>query len=412
MSQDPTPPIPRERLAALAAIPYGEAPSPSYVLELDCLEENARTLKNAAQRSGAKILLALKGFACHPGFPRLRPYLSGTTASGLHEALLAREYFGREIHVYAPAFKTWEITRLSRFAHTIIFNTPHQLTSNLPYFAAGYRPDIGLRVNPEHTSVQTELYDPCAPASRLGATRAALDRARDELPENSLSSIDGLHFHALCEQGADDLEATADAFEAKFGDLIPGMRWLNFGGGHHITRPGYDIDRLCRIVRRFRKKYDVEVYLEPGEAVALHTGILVATVLDCFENNGHRLALLDTSATCHMPDVLEMPYRPEILGAGAPGEHPHTFRLGGMSCLAGDVIGDYSFPHPLTVGQRLVFLDMAHYTMVKNTTFNGVPLPSICLYDRRQGLDIVRRFGYEDYRTRLGGPSSFADRPL
>lgn len=401
MAQDPTPPLTDERLQALASIPVESIPSPAYVVHLDRLRENCQLLQSISERCGAKVLLALKGFACHSTFPHIKEFLSGTTSSGLHEALLAQESFGKEVHVYSAAYKKPELEQLGRFAHTLIFNSAHQLAAGLNALPNTPRPEFGLRVNPEYSEVDTELYDPCSPASRLGTTRDALNRALETLDPNILQSLDGLHFHALCEQDADALEHTAEAFEAKFADLIPGLKWLNFGGGHHITRPGYDIDRLCRVVESFRKKYELDVYLEPGEAVALHTGILVVTVLDLIEAGGHQIAILDTSATCHMPDILEMPYRPSILNAGLPGEHPHTYRLGGMSCLAGDVIGDYAFPEPLKVGQRIVFLDMAHYTMVKNTTFNGVPLPAICLFDSANGTEIVRKFGYEDYRNRL-----------
>jgi carboxynorspermidine decarboxylase len=401
MAQNPTPPLSPASLAALASIPYDDAPSPGYVVHLDLLENNCRLLQSVAEGSGAKVLLALKGFACHSTFPLIRRYLSGTTSSGLHEALLAHESFGREVHVYSAAYKPEELHKLSRFAHSLVFNSAQQLAKGLEALAGHRRPQLGLRVNPEYSEVETALYDPCAPSSRLGTTRAALDRALETLPGDLLKNLDGLHFHALCEQDADALEHTAEAFEAKFGELIPGLKWLNFGGGHHITRPGYDLERLIRVVQRFRERYGVEVYLEPGEAVALHTGVLIVTVLDLIEAGGHQIAILDSSATCHMPDVLEMPYRPGILGAGKPGEFAHSYRLGGMSCLAGDVVGDYSFPEPLETGQRLVFLDMSHYTMVKNTTFNGVPLPAISLYSASKGLETVRRFGYEDYRMRL-----------
>jgi carboxynorspermidine decarboxylase len=401
MAQDPTPPLTRERLASLRSIPFEQAPSPSYIVHLDRLEENCQLLESVASRSGAKILLALKGFACHSTFPLIQRYLSGTTSSGLHEALLAYESFGKEVHVYSAAYKNTELQHLARFAHSLVFNSAQQLANGIEQLPKVGRPELGLRVNPEYSEVDTELYDPCSPASRLGTTRAALDAALSKRSDNPLEQLDGLHFHALCEQDADTLEHTADAFEAKFGDLIPGLKWLNFGGGHHITRPGYDIDRLCRTVERFRKRYDVDVYLEPGEAVALHTGVLVVTVLDLIEAGGHQIAILDTSATCHMPDILEMPYRPNILDAETPGTLAHTYRLGGMSCLAGDVIGDYSFAEPLRIGQRIIFLDMSHYTMVKNSTFNGVPLPAISLYGNDSGLQVVRTFGYEDYRNRL-----------
>lgn len=401
MAQDPTPPLTPERLAALEQIPFEQVPSPGYVVHLGRLEENCQLLADVQERSGAKILLALKGFACHATFPLVSRYLKGITASGLHEALLGNEFFDGEVHVYAPAFKAEEVAQMREFAHTLVFNSPQQWATHRA--ALGDKVLAGLRVNPEHSDVEVDLYNPCAPCSRLGITRAALDKQAEALGLQGLPGLSGLHLHALCEQDADALENVVNAFDAKFGDLARDRRWLNFGGGHHITRPGYDIERLVRVVRGAYERYGVEeIYLEPGEAVALHTGVLVVTVLDLIENGGVKLAILDTSATCHMPDVLEMPYRPSVLGAGEAGEKPHTYRLGGLSCLAGDVIGDYSFDKPLEVGQRLVFLDMSHYTMVKTSTFNGVPLPSINTYDpATDKLDTVRRFGYTDYRDRL-----------
>lgn len=401
MAQDPTPALTPERLQALRQIPVNESPSPAYIVHTDRLEQNCQLLKNICTASGAKILLALKGFACHSTFPLIAQYLNGTTSSGLHEALLAKEYFGREIHVYSPAYKPEELIKLNRFAHTLVFNSAQQLQRGLKTLKGDCRPEIGLRVNPEYSEVETEIYDPCSPHSRLGTTRNALDEALKKLPPDTIKQLDGLHFHALCEQDADALANTARAFEAKFGDLIPGLKWLNFGGGHHITRPNYNIEQLQQTIRYFREKYQLEVYLEPGEAVALHTGVLVVTILDILEANGKQLVITDSSATCHMPDVLEMPYRPTILDAAEPNIYPHKYTIGGMSCLAGDVIGDYSFEQPLNIGQRLVFLDMSHYTMVKNTTFNGVPLPSICQFDPKAGLKIIKSFGYEDYRMRL-----------
>ena len=401
MAQNPTPPLTPERLAVLRSIEFDQAPSPSYIVQLDCLEANCELLKSVSDRCGAKILLALKGFACHSTFPLIRRYLAGTTSSGLHEALLAEELFGQEVHVYSPAYKAAELEQLSHFAHSLVFNSAQQLAKGIEQLALPHRPELGLRVNPEYSEVDTELYDPCSSASRLGTTREALEQALKTLPNNPLKQLDGLHFHALCEQDADALKHTADAFEANFGDLIPGLKWLNFGGGHHITRPGYNIDLLCATVQQFRQRYDVDVYLEPGEAVALHTGVLAVTVLDIIEAGGHQIAILDTSATCHMPDVLEMPYRPNILDAEEAGELPYTYRLGGLSCLAGDIIGDYSFAKPLEIGQRIIFLDMSHYTMVKSSTFNGVPLPAICLHSHKDGLQVVRSFGYTNYRDRL-----------
>lgn len=400
MSQDPTPPLSLRNRRQLGDIPVEQVSSPGFVVHLDRLEENCRLLALVAEQSDAKVLLALKGFACHATFPLIGKYLDGTTSSGRQEALLAREFFGKEIHVYSPAFKAEELSELSDFAHSIVFNSPRQLTSGLQALGKSPRPQIGLRINLEYSEVETDLYDPCAPDSRLGTTREALNSAVENEPD-MLNALDGLHFHALCEQDADTLERTVGRFETDFSDIISRVKWVNFGGGHHITRPGYDIARLVSLVRRFRQRHHADVYLEPGEAVALHTGVLVVTVLDILDAGGQRIALLDTSATCHMPDVLEMPYRPNILGAGCPREYPNNYRLGGLSCLAGDVIGDYSFEEPLRIGQRLSFLDMSHYTMVKTTTFNGVPLPSINTYSAADGLQEVRRFDYPDYRDRL-----------
>ncbi|MGB1127560.1 MAG: carboxynorspermidine decarboxylase [Opitutales bacterium] len=400
MSQNPTPPFAAESLAQIGRIPFEDVASPGYIVHLDRLEDNCRLLNEVSKQSGAKILLALKGFACHATFELIAKYLSGTTSSGLHEAQLAKERFRKEIHVYSPAYKSDELEVLEGFAHTLVFNSPRQLAAGLRVLKKTKRPELGLRVNPEYSEVDTSLYDPCAADSRLGTTSASLEKALAKDPD-CLSELAGLHFHALCEQDSDALEHTIEAFEAKFGDLLPGLRWVNFGGGHHITRPGYDLERLIRIIRTFRERHRVDVYLEPGEAVALHTGVLVVTVLDILEAGGRKLAILDSSATCHMPDVLEMPYRPNILNAGQADAFEHSYCLGGLSCLAGDVIGDYSFERPLKVGQRLVFLDMSHYTMVKTTTFNGVPLPSINTYSEASGLVEVRRFGYQDYRDRL-----------
>lgn len=400
MPQDPTPPLTEDRLSKLGRLPIEHISSPGYIVDLDLLEENCALLSLIAKESGAKILLALKGFACHSTFPLIAKYLSGTTSSGLQEALLAKEFFGKEIHVYSPAFKSEELSVLSTFAHSIVFNSPQQLVSGAKMLNAKDRPQVGLRINPEHSEVETEIYDPCSPQSRLGTTRGALNMALGEQPD-LLEKVDGLHFHALCEQDADTLERTVEAFEAKFADLIVRMKWVNFGGGHHITRPGYDVERLVTLIQRFKAKHAVDVYLEPGEAVALHTGILVATVIDISASADLQHAILDTSATCHMPDVLEMPYRPNVFGAGSPNEFAHNYRLGGLSCLAGDVIGDYSFPEPLKIGQQLRFLDMSHYTMVKTTTFNGVALPSINTFSKATGLKEIRRFSYADYKNRL-----------
>lgn len=370
-------------------------PTPAYIVDRSRLEANARLLHSVAERSGAKVLLALKGFAMFAAFPYVNKWLSGTTSSGLNEALLAHETFGGEIHVYSPAFTEPEIRHLCRFSDHLVFNSLTQWQRFRPIIEeSGRHIECGLRVNPGYSEVSVELYNPCAPCSRLGILPEQLEGA-------DLSGISGLHFHSLCEQNSDTLARTLEHFERNFGHLIPKMKWINFGGGHHITRMDYDVDLLCNLITRFRTKYNVEVYLEPGEALALGTGVLVSRVRDIVHNKMD-IAILDTSATAHMPDVLEMPYRPEIVGAGKPGEKPFTYRLGGPTCLAGDVIGDYSFDQPLQIDQELVFLDMAHYTMVKNTTFNGVPLPGIYLFHPEQSrIETIRTFHYDDYKRRL-----------
>ncbi|WP_251977427.1 carboxynorspermidine decarboxylase [Salinicola avicenniae] len=371
-------------------------PSPAYVVDDARLIRNLELLARVQAESGAKILLALKGFAMWDTFPLVSRYLVGTTASGQDEARLGAETFGGEVHCYSPAFTVPEMDEVLRYADHLSFNSPGQWRYFRDTVSAAARPvSCGLRVNPEHSTGEVALYDPCAPGSRLGT------RAMDLEPAD-LEGLEGLHFHTLCEQDSDALEATLKAFEEKFGRYLGDLRWVNFGGGHHITRPGYDVERLVRVVSDFRARYPhLEVYLEPGEAIALNTGFLVATVLDIVDNDGP-IAILDTSATAHMPDVLEMPYRPEIIGAAEPGEKAHTYRLGGTTCLAGDVIGDYAFDTPLSIGDRLVFTDMAHYTMVKTTTFNGIRLPAICRVDgESREVSTVKTFGYEDYRQRL-----------
>lgn len=369
--------------------------SPAFVCDLGALRRNLELLREVEQRAGCTILLALKGFAMWSTFPIVREYLSGIAASGPYEARLGREELGKQVHVYAPAFSEGDVRACLEVADHIVFNSPGQWQRFRGLVEASpRRVECGLRINPEHREVEVALYDPCAPCSRLGATRRALEGVE-------LEGITGLHFHTLCEKDSDALERTLAVVEARFAELIRRVRWVNFGGGHHITRPGYDIERLVRLVTGFRERWGVRVYLEPGEAIALNTGVLVATVLDVIENE-RKLAILDVSATAHMPDVLEMPYRPVILGAGEPGATPHTYRLGGLSCLAGDVIGDWSFPAPLAVGDRVVFADMIHYTMVKTTMFNGVHHPSIATYEpATDQLRVVRRFGYEDYKGRL-----------
>ena len=370
-------------------------PTPSYVCDRASLARNLSVLDQVQQRTGCRILLALKGFAMFSLFGQIREVLHGASASSLSEARLAREEFGKEVHVYAPAYGDEEFAEILTCADHLVFNSFRQWQQFKERVAgAGKKISCGIRVNPQYSEVDVDLYNPCGRFSRLGVVR---EQFRPEL----LEGIEGLHFHALCEQDADALEHTVAAFEGKFGEFLGRMQWVNFGGGHHITRQGYDLDRLCATIIRIQEKYGVQVYLEPGEAIGLNIGVLVTQVMDIVENE-MSAAILDTSATAHMPDVLEMPYRPVLFGAGEPGEFAHTYRLGGLSCLAGDVIGDYSFPEPLAIGQRLVFGDMAHYTMVKTTTFNGVRLPSIVVCDSRTGESkVVRSFGYEDYKSRL-----------
>ncbi len=369
--------------------------TPAYVIDLGALRRNVAILEEVQNRSGGKIILALKGFAMWGVFSHIRDSLVGTAASSPHEAELGFREFGGEVHAYAPAYSDADIQSLIRHAHHIVFNSSMQWQHHRPAVQAAQRPiRVGYRINPEHSEVSHAIYDPCARGSRLGMPRAALDAA-------DFAGISGLHFHSLCQGGADALERTLDSIGQNFARYFDRIQWMNFGGGHHITRPDYDIERLIRLISRFRERYGLEIYLEPGEAVALNTGVLVSSVLDVVRNDVD-IAIVDTSASAHMPDVLEMPYRPVIQGAAAPGEKRYTYRLGGMTCLAGDVIGDYSFDRPLAVGDRLVFEDMAHYTMVKNTTFNGVRLPDIDSFEPESGeVRVLRRFGYEDYKSRL-----------
>lgn len=370
-------------------------PSPCFVVDEVRLEENALVLDTVRRRTGAKILLALKGFAMFSVFERIRGYLDGTCASGWYEAKLGREMFGKEVHVFSPAFSEPEMCDVLSVADHVIFNSFGQLRRFLP-IAATLGPDValGIRINPEHSEGAVALYDPCVPSSRLGVRR-------DHFEEDLLAHLSGLHFHTLCEQNADALDRTLSVVERNFGQYLHGLKWLNMGGGHYITRSDYDIDRLCRCIDRAQNRYGVQVYLEPGEAVALDAGMLLATVLDVVPAD-MPVAILDTSATCHMPDVLEAPYRPKVIGADEPGEKPWTCRLAGKSCLAGDVIGEYAFDAPLVPGDRLAFLDMAIYSMVKTNTFNGVPLPAIARYRPDTGeLAVEKAFGYEDFKGRL-----------
>lgn len=376
-------------------IDFSAVPSPSYVVDERLLTKNLELLKSVQDRTGCSILLALKGFSMHSTFPLVGQYLKGVTSSSLFEAKLGFEKMGKEVHVYAPAYVEHEMDELLSYVDHIVFNSYGQWNQYKEKVQSvkGKKIECGLRINPEYSEIETALYNPCAPFSRFGVT---IENFRPD----DLDGIDGLHFHTMCEQNSDTLERTIKVVEEKFGDSLHKMKWLNFGGGHHITRPDYDVEKLVNIINYIQDKYDVKVYLEPGEAVALNTGYLVATVLD-IQKNGMELAILDTSATCHMPDVLEMPYRPIIIDAGQPNEFPYTYRLGGLTCLSGDVIGDYSFNEPLKAGDKLVFTDMAHYSMVKNHMFNGVNLPSIVSYNDEEGIKVIRQFGFEDYSNRL-----------
>ena len=378
-----------------------ELRTPCYVIDEGKLTENLLILNGVMQRTGARILLAQKAFSAFYEYPLIGRYLSGTTASGLFEARLAHEEMGKENHVFCPAFLPQEMDELVEICDHIVFNSVSQyLLHRDKIEKADKKISVGLRINPEcSTQEGHEIYDPCAPGSRLGITREALDKAiKNGL---DLSRIEGFHFHTLCEQDSDALETTLAAVEEKFGDLLYGLKWLNMGGGHHITRADYDIERLEKCIMHMRDKYDLEIYLEPGEAVALDAGYLETTVLDIVENNGIKILILDTSAACHMPDVLEMPYRPPVMRADEPGRKAFDYLLTGRTCLAGDVIGEYSFDVPLMSGEQVVFEDMALYTMVKTNTFNGMPLPLIAIR-RADGTDeVVKMFGYEDFKNRL-----------
>ncbi|PHR54032.1 MAG: carboxynorspermidine decarboxylase [Arcobacter sp.] len=369
--------------------------TPMYICELEKLENNLQILDKVQKESGAKVILALKGFAMHSTFDLVGKYLHGCTASGLHEAKLAREKMNKEVHTYSPAFKEEEIKEIALLSNDIVFNSPSQLLE-FKDIVKEVNPDISisLRINPEYSESPVDLYNPCALFSRLGTTKANFN-------EEVLPFIDGLNFHALCEQDVSALEGVLKAFEQNFGKYISKMKYINFGGGHHITKKGYDVDKLIKVIKDFRSRYNnIEVYLEPGEAVGWETGVLVSTVLDIVDN-GMKILILDTSAEAHMPDTLAMPYRAEVRGAAKANEKAFTYKLTGNTCLAGDIMGDYSFDTPLKVGDKIIFEDQIHYTFVKSTTFNGIKLPSLALWDRSKGLKIIKNFGYGDYKQRL-----------
>lgn len=385
-------------------------PSPCYIIDEKLLVRNLEILQSVQERTGCSILLAQKAFSMFSVYPLISKYLKGVTSSSLFEARLGFEEMGKEVHIYAPAYIDDEFDEIMKYCDHIVFNSFEQwskykdrvrefneknsfYSTSLPGTAVHKKIECGIRINPEYSEIKVPIYNPCYKYSRFGVT---LENFRPD----ELDGIDGLHFHTMCEQNSDTLERTIKVVDEKFGSYIRGMKWINMGGGHHITRKDYDIDTLVRVIKHFTDKYGVHVYLEPGEAVALNTGYLAATVLDVVKN-GMEIAILDTSAACHMPDVLEMPYRPEIIGAGEPGTYAYTYRLAGNTCMSGDIIGDYSFAEPLKPGDRLIFCDMAHYTMVKNNTFNGVNLPSIVLYNEEEGARVIRRFGYGDFKGRL-----------
>ena len=370
--------------------------TPCYIVNETQLEGNLKLLSKVQTKAGCKILLAFKGFAMWSLAPLVSRYLTGTSAASVNEAKLGHGEFGGELHVYAPVFSDADMAEYVNMADHIVFNSPGQYKRFKKLMDTHPHIHTAIRLNPEHSETDTAIYDPSGKYSRLGSTCNNLRASIDDI-----EGISGLHFHNLCELNADALERTLAVTEKKFGFLFERLSWINFGGGHHITRPDYDVERLIRIIKDFRAKYKLEVYLEPGEAVALNTGILVSRVEDVFYNEMN-IAILDTSVTAHMPDVAEMPYRPCILNADKPGAKEHTYRLGGATCLAGDVVGDYSFDQKLKVGDYLIFGDMAHYTMVKNNTFNGLTLPSIYIYNQTSDkCRLVKHFNYEDYKGRL-----------
>lgn len=381
---------------------FSEIETPSYIIDENKLIENLEILKNVQDRTGCHILLAQKAFSNFCEYGLIGRYISGTTASGLFEARLGKEEMGKENHVFAPAYKQEDMDELVKICDHIVFNSVNQLKKfKKQCIDAGV--SIGLRVNPEcSTQGEHAIYDPCSPGSRLGVTISNLENALKTEPE-LLDGISGLHFHTLCEQNSDDLEKTLDALEASFGKYMGQMSWINFGGGHHITRDDYDIDKLISCIERIRDRYNVMVYLEPGEAVALNAGYLVTEVMDIVDN-GIKTLILDASAACHMPDVLEMPYTPPLEGAviasGGEVKEAFLYRLSSYTCLAGDIIGDYTFDHEIHIGDRLVFKDMAIYSMVKNNTFNGIPLPSIYKLSGTE-CSLVKKFGYSDFKERL-----------
>lgn len=375
-------------------IDFNKIKTPCYIIDENLLIKNLEVLKHVKDMTGCKILLAQKAFSMYETYPLIAEYLDGVTSSGLFEARLGFEEMHKEVHTFAPAFRDDEFQDIINFSDHIVFNSFTQFKKFLPVIKSSNKKiSCGMRINPEYSEIETDIYNPCFENSRLGVTI-------DNFEEKYLPFIDGLHFHTMCEQNSDTLERTLQKVTEKFGRYFKSLRWLNFGGGHHITREDYDIEKLINCINSVKQKYGLQIYLEPGEAVALNAGFLVSKVLDIV-HNGMDIAIVDTSAACHMPDVLEMPYRPNILGSGKPNEFSYTYKLGAPTCLAGDIIGDYSFNEPLTIGQPLVFCDMAIYSMVKNNTFNGINLPSIMLLMQNGKFKTVKEFSYEDFKSRL-----------
>ena len=375
-------------------IAAGPLQTPVYLLDETLMEENMRILRYVKDRTGCKIFHALKAYATFATFPMMARYLDGVCASGLNEARLGHEEFKKEVHTFGAAYREKEIRQILKYSDSIIFNSFYQL-EKYGKMAQKNNVEIGLRVNPGHAEVTTEMYNPCAPYSRLGIIHDVFSKEFARYKD----MVDGLHFHAMCEQNSDVLKRILTSFEKLYGQYIKGLKWVNFGGGHHITRDDYDLERLIKLINTFKKKYGVQVYLEPGEASVLNTGVLISSVLDIVKNKAE-IAIMDASAETHMPDVLLMPYRPHVMNSGQPKEKKYTYRLGGPSCLAGDVIGDYSFDEPLKRGDKLVFTDMALYSIVKNTTFNGINLPDIAVIRDGRKIELVKKFGYKDYKNK------------
>lgn len=392
-------------------IDFEKLNTPCYIVDERLLEKNMKIIKSVIDRTGCKILLAQKAFSMYEEYPFMSRFLNGTTASSLHEARLGYEKFPGEVHIFNPAYRKDDMAEILKYAEHIVFNSFTQWHKYRDMVKQaekerGIHISCGLRINPECSTGDHAIYDPCGDGSRLGITIENFEKALAE--GYTIDEIEGLHFHTLCEQNSDDLETTIQAVEEKFGKYMKGMKWLNLGGGHHITRNDYDVERLVGLINYLKEKYNAVIYLEPGEAHVLNTGFLISTVLETFKNTIN-IAILDTSAACHMPDVIEMPYRPyvmlakneKIYDSGEAGEKKYTYRLGGPTCLAGDIIGDYSFDEELCEGDKLIFTDMSHYSMVKNNTFNGINLPDICVYRENEGVKTVKRFGYEDFIARV-----------